>query len=334
MTQDSLVDAYGRCHNYLRISVTDRCNLRCLYCMGPEGIQSIEHEKILKYEEILQVITAGAALGINRIRITGGEPLVRRGLASLIQAIKKLPEIQDLSMTTNGALLKDQAFELRQAGLDRVNISLDSLRPATYQKITGHGELLKVLQGINEAKTIGFKPLKINVVLLKGVNDREIIDFINFARELELHLRFIEYMPIGDQNLVQTKLHLPVDYVIKVAAAAGIELKPTEIAIENGTAENYQIAGSQATVGLIHPVSHSFCATCNRLRLTADGYLKPCLYWQDEIPVKPALGDPAKLINLIKQAILLKKGRHQMGFRGAVKFPNFETMRGMSRIGG
>ncbi|HOL16261.1 MAG TPA: GTP 3',8-cyclase MoaA, partial [Bacillota bacterium] len=308
----ALIDLYGRKHDYLRISVTDRCNLRCIYCMGPEGVKQIPHHQILTYEEILEVVKAGAALGISKIRLTGGEPLVRKGILFLVKEIAQVPGITCLAMTTNGILLPQFAAPLKEAGLQRVNISLDSLKPAVYRKITRCGELAQALAGIEAALEAGLNPVKINIVLMKRINHREVPAFLKLALEKELHLRFIEYMPIGAQGLEHHKYYLPLSYVKEQAARMGLPLTPAEPPPGAGPAETFSLPGGKGTIGLIHPISRHFCASCNRLRLTAEGYLKSCLYWQDERSVRPALGDPVAMQELLQDVVRLKPEKHRM----------------------
>lgn len=330
----TLTDLYGRRHDYLRISVTDRCNLRCLYCMGPEGVKTIPHNRILTYEEILEVVKAGAALGITRVRLTGGEPLVRKGLPCLVEKISQVPGITDLAMTTNGILLPDLARPLKEAGLRRVNISLDSLKPAVYRRITRCGELEHALAGIEAALEEGLKPVKINVVLMRGINHREVPAFLKLSLEKELHLRFIEYMPIGAQGDERHNYYLPVSYVEEQAAAMGLTLTPTESVAGVGPAENFTLPGGKGTIGLIHAISRYFCSTCNRLRLTAEGYLKSCLYWQEEHSVRPALGNPAAMQELLQKVVRLKPEKHCMSAKKGAGPLEMHAMRGMSKTGG
>ena len=330
----ALIDIYGRRHDYLRISVTDRCNLRCIYCMGPEGVKQIPHHQILAYEEILEVVKAGAALGISKIRLTGGEPLVRKGLLFLVREIAKVPGITDLAMTTNGILLPQFARPLKEAGLQRVNISLDSLRPEVYRRITRCGDLGQALAGIEAALEAGLKPVKINTVLMRGINHREVPAFLRLAQERELHLRFIEYMPIGAQGLAHHKYYLPLSYVQEQAARMGLPLEPVEPPQGAGPADTFKLPGGKGTVGLIHPISRHFCASCNRLRLTPEGYLKSCLYWQDERSVRPALGDPVAMQELLQDVVRLKPEKHRMSPQQKPGLLNLQAMRGMSKIGG
>ncbi|NMA91912.1 MAG: GTP 3',8-cyclase MoaA [Firmicutes bacterium] len=327
-----LIDSQGRVHDYLRISVTDRCNLRCLYCMGPEGITQIPHQEILSYEEIIQVIKTATPLGIRRIRITGGEPLTRKGLPRLLEQISEIPAIKDLSMTTNGILLPRYAASLKAAGLKRVNISLDSLKPEKYRAITRKGDLSQALRGIDTALELGLTPVKINTVLIKGFNDDEVPELIKLVQEKPVHLRFIEYMPIGDHDHNYSQHYLPLSFVQEAARAAGLPLTPTAPRTGAGPAEWFTIPGGQGTVGLIHPISRHYCHHCNRLRLTPDGYIKTCLYWEHEYPVRPCINDPEALTRLLLTAVKEKPARHLMQQETGAKTPR--ARRSMSKTGG
>ncbi len=330
----TLIDQHGRTHDYLRISVTDRCNLRCLYCMGEDGIAQVSHRDILSYEEITAVVRAGAELGISKIRLTGGEPLVRKNLADLVDKIKAIPGIKDLALTTNGILLPQQAAALKEAGLDRVNISLDSLKPEVYRQTTRCGELEQVLAGIEAALALGLHPVKINIVLMKGINDNEVMDFIRLTLEKPLHVRFIEYMPIGDHDQKYLDHYLPLTFVEETALNAGLPLSPAPLPGGAGPAESYTIKGGRGTIGLIHPISRHFCDKCNRLRLTAEGNLKACLYWQDEYSVKPVINDHDALKELIKTVLSGKPVEHQMAADGSCGSIKPGAMRTMSKTGG
>ncbi len=327
-----LIDSYERIHNYLRISVTDRCNLRCVYCMGPEGVTWIPHQEILTYEEIMQVIKTAVPLGIRRIRITGGEPLTRKGVTHLVEQISEIPEIEDLSMTTNGILLPRYAGNLKSAGLKRVNISLDSLKPDKYRTITRRGELREVLRGINAALELGLNPVKINTVLIKGFNDDEVIDLLKLVQQKPVHLRFIEYMPIGDHDHHYRQHYLPLNFVQKTALAAGLPLTPANPLIGAGPAEWFTIPGGKGTVGLIHPISRHYCQSCNRLRLTPEGHIKTCLYWNHEYPVRPCINDPEALTRLFLTAVKEKPARHLMNRETNPAY--FKAKRAMSKTGG
>ncbi len=329
-----LIDMYGRKHDYLRISVTDRCNLRCVYCMGDEGVEQLTHSDILSYEEILKVVAAGAELGISKIRITGGEPLVRKGIVGLVGQIASVPGISDLAMTTNGILLPRYAAELKKAGLNRVNISLDTLKPDQYRGVTRCGELQQVLDGIEAALQQDLKPVKLNTVLMKGINDQEVVDFLRMTLEKPLHVRFIEYMPIGDHDRGYPDHYLPLSFVEEAARQAGLPLSPVPLPGGAGPAESFSIPGARGTVGLIHPISKHFCDKCNRLRLTAEGNLKACLYWQDEKPVRPVLNDKKALQALIRDVLTGKPVEHQMAANGICGSVKPGAMRGMSKTGG
>ena len=330
----ALYDKYGRKHDYLRISITDRCNLRCLYCMGEEGVPWLAHADILSYEDMIKVVKAGAASGISKIRITGGEPLVRKGVADFIAMINEVPGIDDIAMTTNGILLAKYAAALKKAGLKRVNISLDSLEPENYKKITRCGSLEDALAGIEAALEEGLNPVKLNVVLIKGYNDHEIVDFLKLACTKPLHIRFIEYMPIGAFDKAYEAHYLPLKVVEEKARAASLELTPVAVPTGAGPAEAFSLPGGLGTIGLIHPISKHFCDTCNRLRLTADGKLKACLYWQKETSVREVLNDEAALKKLIQDVLLEKPAKHHMGCADYSHPVNPDLMRTMSKTGG
>lgn len=331
----NLVDPFGRKHDYLRISVTDQCNLRCMYCMPEEGMQFMDNEKLLQFDEIIEVVRAGAEMGIRKLRITGGEPLVRRNLEQLIADLASIPGIDDISMTTNGIFLAKKAAELKAAGLNRVNISLDTLDPSRFRMIARRGDLSKVLEGIEAAAKVGFEPIKLNMVLLKDINDDEIGAFLRMSLEHPLHVRFIEYMPIGHADDNWKKHYQPLDRVFAVANELGLHVKPIGDILGNGPSKNFQIQDGAGTFGLIHPISNHFCEQCNRLRLTSDGHLKPCLYWVDELDVRPHLGDKEAMKRLFEKAMVIKPKNHEM----AAKIDNeaqshTPTERRMSQIGG
>lgn len=330
----TLKDKFGRNHDYLRISVTDRCNLRCQYCMGEDGIEQMSHGDILSFEDIIRVVEAGAELGISKIRITGGEPLVRKGIVNLVGRIAAVPGITDLAMTTNGILLGRYAAGLKQAGLKRVNISLDTLKPELFRQITRCGVLDAVLNGIDAALENNLEPVKLNVVLMKGVNEGEVLDFLSLTIEKPLHIRFIEYMPIGDHDCGYRDHYLPLSYIEETAEKAGLHLTPLPLPGGAGPAESYTLDEARGSVGLIHPISKHFCNTCNRLRLTAEGNLKACLYWQDEISVRPVLNDKKALQDLIQEVLTSKQAEHQMAADGACGSVKPGSMRGMSKTGG
>lgn len=286
------LDAYNRPISYLRISVTDRCNLRCVYCMPPEGVPWVPHDSILTYEEIGTVVRAASELGISKVRLTGGEPLVRLGIEELVRTISQVPGIDDLAMTTNGILLSRHAVDLKAAGLQRVNISLDSLRPDRFERITRGGRLEEVLEGMESARRAGLDPIKINSVVIRGVNDDEVLDLARRTMVEGWHLRFIELMPVGSGGLIGDQWR---DQVVtaeeirrKIESALG-RLEPARISVGNGPARYYRLPGAQGTLGFITPISEHFCYRCNRMRLTADGQLRPCLVSDEEIDLRTPL---------------------------------------------
>lgn len=330
-----LLDRFNRTHDYLRIAITDRCNLRCVYCMPSEGIKFMEESKLLTFEEIVEIVSIGAELGIKKIRLTGGEPLVRENLESLINRLSNIEGIEDISLTTNGYFLANKAEVLKKAGLSRVNISIDSLRPDRFKEITRGGNLDRVLEGLDAAHNADLNPIKINTVLLKDFNDDEIGDFINLTINQPFHVRFIEYMPIGHADSSWKKKYLSLDNVKLWAKELGFELEQSEFLKGNGPAEYFRVKGAKGSFGLIHPVSDNFCANCNRLRITADGYLKGCLYWDEELNLKKHIGDKEKMVEIFQKALLDKPENHEMAnlLNNELQSHN-PTKRRMSQIGG
>lgn len=276
-----MVDNHGRRINYLRVSVTDRCNLRCVYCMPESGITSKGHGSILRNEEIISIVEAAASLGITKIRITGGEPLVRKGIVELVGDIANINGITEVAMTTNGILLPYYIDDLKKAGLKRVNISLDSLNADKFKEITRKGDLEKVLKGIDMALDLGMKPVKLNTVLIGGFNVDEIESFVNLTMTKEIDVRFIELMPIGEASLWAKERFVSNSLVLEKVK----ELQPIEIDDISSPATYYKLPNSKGKVGLISPISCQFCSNCNRIRLTADGKIKPCLHSEDEIDI-------------------------------------------------
>jgi cyclic pyranopterin phosphate synthase len=321
------LDSFGRSINYLRISVTDRCNLRCIYCMPPEGVPQMSHSDILSYEEIRTVVQAAAELGVNKIRLTGGEPMVRADLPELIHMLSQVEGIEELALTTNGTVLKRHAPQLKQAGLSRVNVSLDTLKPHRFRCITRLGELKTVLEGIEAAKEAGFDPVKINTVVMRGINDDEVLDFARMTYEDGWHIRFIELMPFkGAAEFVPS-----VELRQRISLLG--KLEPCASVTSNGPAIYYRLSGARATLGFISPLTDtSFCSRCNRMRLTPDGKLRPCLLGEDEIDLKMPLrnnASPEELKQLILKAVASKPEHHQLK-GGNVRLVN----RKMSQIGG
>ena len=314
-----MLDGCGRTINYLRLSVTDLCNYRCRYCMPPEGVAKRDHGDILSLEELADIARAAVRLGVKKIRLTGGEPLVRQGIVELCRQLRTIPGLQELCLTTNGALLPQLAAPLWEAGLDRLNISLDTLRPDRFAEMTRLGHLSDALAGIEAAEAAGFHNLKLDTVLIGGFNDDEIDDFINLTREHPWEVRFIELMPMGPCAGWDRSRFLPAETVLDRMA----ELEPIEA---QGVARRYQLPGALGTVGLISPVSHDFCADCRRIRVTADGKLKGCLHSREEIPLRGLHGQA--LEDAVRRGILHKPERHHLTERSS------DTPRNMNQIGG
>jgi len=327
----SLIDRYQRKIEYLRISVTDRCNLHCLYCVPQGQIPKLKHEEILRYEEILRLVRVGVSLGISKIRVTGGEPLVRKGITQFLRALSSIEGIKDLSITTNGVLLKDKLEEIRDAGIRRINISLDTLKRKRFRLISGSDKLDSVLQSIDRAEELGFDPIKLNMVVMKNVNDDEIEDFARLSFDRPYHIRFIEYMPIALRPGHIMPGHIPTDQIKKRLATLG-RLEKVFKGPYDGPAERYRFKGARGEVGFISPMSNHFCSTCNRLRLTAQGRIRPCLLSDQELDIKAALRAGAsdeELAALLRKAISCKPRAHQLVDQNLSRFPGE-----MSTIGG
>lgn len=317
----ALVDSFGRKIEYLRLSVTDRCNYRCFYCMPAAGAPRGTHDEMLRHEELVRLIRLFAELGVHKVRLTGGEPLARRGIVDLAGLIGRIPGITDLSLSTNGHLLERHAVALKAAGVARVNISLDSLDPEAFARITRGGDLGHVLRGIEAALTAGMAPVKLNMVVLKGINDREIEPMLDFALARGAHLRFIETMPVGEAGIQGMEHYYPADAILaRVREKAGAELIPIKGAPGAGPARCYRIGAGPATVGIISAISRHFCEGCNRARLTAKGELVLCL-GQDHsaslaAPLRAGASD-ADLKDIIAGAIGRKPERHHFAGQGA-----------------
>ena len=306
-----LSDSFQRPIDYLRISVTDRCNLRCTYCMPAQGITLLPHNEILSYEEIQAVAQAAAALGINKLRLTGGEPLVRLGLPQLVAMLSKIEGIDDIALTTNGVLLGRYAAQLREAGLKRVNVSLDTLKRDRFHRITRHDKLSDVLDGIETAKAEGLNPVKVNMVVIPGINDDEVLDFARLTVKEGWHVRFIERMPFGTGD---GSSFIPTREIQERLLSLG-PLEPCRHRHGNGPAKYFRFPGVAGTVGFIAPLSEHFCFNCNRLRLPADGKLRPCLLSDEEVDLKAQLRRGAsveELKGLIQQAVAQKPERHHL----------------------
>jgi len=309
-----MLDGYGRKIDYLRVSVTDRCNLRCRYCMPEEGIESIGHASILTFEQIVRLIRVAAKVGICKVRFTGGEPLVRKDITKLIAKVAEIPQINDIAITTNGVLFAEMGEELKKAGLTRVNFSLDSFVPEKFNYITRLGNFNDVIRSITTALKVGIGPVKINTVVMKGFNDDEILNFVKLANEMPLHVRFIEFMPIGDLPFYQ-KERLFTMVEIKKIIESRYELINGSTLQTNGPAKSYQLKNGIGTVGFISAMSSHFCSECNRIRMTVDGKLRGCLFAKEEISLKMAMENGAsdeKLAGLFGKAIKGKPSRHYM----------------------
>ena len=324
-------DSFHRKIDYLRISVTDRCNLRCLYCMPETGITPISHNDILRYEEITQIVKASTKLGISKIRLTGGEPLARLGLVDLVTTLARIPGIAEIAMTTNGTMLEKYAQQLAEAGLSRVNISLDTLVPERFTQITRHGQLDDVLRAIKAAEQYGLTPVKINTVVMRGINDDEVVDLARKTISDGWNLRFIEWMPVGDsagdEGNWESKMVSENEIRNRVEKVLGNLIEDERLS-SSGPARTYRFPGASGTLGFISAISQHFCAQCNRLRLTADGHIRPCLLADEEIDLRTPLRNGATeqmIEELLLQAIHEKPPGHT-----AVRVQN----RFMSQIGG
>lgn len=326
-----LIDTFARTISYLRISLTDHCNLRCLYCTPKDAGEKLAGSELLTYEEILRVTEQAVELGIRKVRLTGGEPLLRRGVLHFIHRLTAIPGLEDIRLTTNGVLLQEMANELRRAGISKLNISLDTLRPARYREITGSDCFPRVWTGIRRARDLGFDPVKINVVVLKGLNDDELLDFGRLTLTEPYQVRFIEFMPVGQDTAWSTERYLSSQEV-RSRLAALAPLLPVRSSSLDGPASIYRFKGAAGSLGFISPISHQFCDQCNRLRLTAEGRLRSCLLSDEEIDLKAILrggcSTPA-IKDALLQATLNKPKGHLLTENG------FRNCHGqMSRIGG
>jgi GTP 3',8-cyclase len=305
-----MADGFGRRIEYLRISVTDKCNLRCVYCMPEEGLPWLRRDEILRYEEIAEVVRVMAGVGLRKVRITGGEPLVRRDLPALVRMIRAVPQIEDVSLSTNAVLLEEHADELRDAGVDRVNVSLDSLRPERIDAISRRaGSAEAIFRGLAAAERAGFAPIKVNCVVMRGRNDDEVADFAAITRERPWHIRFIEVMPTGDNLGVSADEFVSSDEMLARIAETG-DLQPVRGPSGNGPARYFAFPGAAGTVGVITPMSHNYCDRCNRMRLTADGQLRPCLFGHIQTNLRDPLRRGEPLEPLIRHTLAIKPERH------------------------
>ena len=321
-------DQFGRSIEYLRISVTDRCNFRCLYCMPAEGLPWLPKSEILSYEEIADVVRQLAPLGLRRLRITGGEPTIRPNLEQLIRLLRAVPEIEDIALSTNGAKLPEMAKGLHDAGLDRINMSADSLRPDRIAAIARRNLAFDPETAALAAERAGIGPIKINVVVMRGINDDEIEDFARLTLRHAWHVRYIELMPVGEMSGLTWDHVVPSDEVLQRVASLGDLASDVGPARGNGPAKYYKLSGGLGTIGVITPMTHTYCESCNRVRLTADGRLRTCLFGDHEVLLRDALRIGQPLEPLFRQALADKPKEHallQMKVGG---------LRALSQVGG
>lgn len=321
-------DRLGRAINYLRLSITDRCNLRCCYCMPKEGAPACGHNEILRYEELLRIVRVAAELGVNKVRVTGGEPLVRKGVMGFLRQLNEIQNIQEVTLTTNGLLLQDQAAEIRSVGVERVNVSLDSLQPETYKNITRGGALKQVLAGLETAEKEGLK-LKLNMVVMRGINDSEIEDFAALSIEYPWSVRFVEYMPTTRDKSWQSQVISGADILRRLQQQYDIEA--ISVARSCAPARPYRIRNAQGTLGIISPMTEHFCSYCNRIRVTSTGLAKNCLLSNDAIDLKPFLsdGDDNELRTILMNVAASKGLQHNF-----LESVSEETSFAMSNVGG
>jgi cyclic pyranopterin phosphate synthase len=328
----TLYDPHKRLIDYLRISVTDRCNLSCIYCKPRAGMKVLPHREILSYEEIRRLVALAVPLGITRVRVTGGEPLVRRGIVEFIASLTAQPGLKDISITTNGVLLDELADGLMRAGKPRLNISLDSLDPQKFRTITGSDSYERVWRGINRAEELGFFPLKINMVPVRGMNEDEVANFARLTIDRRFHVRFIEFMPIGADDRWHRDSCVSASEIQAVIEREVGPLTPFSPGDSAGPSDNFQLPNARGVIGFISPITRHFCGSCRRLRLTADGKIRPCLLSDTEIDIKASLRggcDDAELERLFRLALEIKPDRHYVNESGPGCF-----QRTMSRIGG
>ena len=324
----TLTDQFGRSIEYLRISITDRCNFRCQYCMPLEGLPWLPKDEILRYEEIAEIVRQLAPLGLRRLRLTGGEPTIRPQLASLVRMLRDIPGVEDIALSTNGVKLPAMAEELRDAGLDRINISADSLRADRVVAIARRDLDFDLVRSATAAERAGIAPIKINVVVMRGVNDDEVGDFAALTRDHPWHVRFIELMPVGELRDLTWEHVVPSDEILARVRALGELLPDAGPALGNGPAVYWRYAGAPGSIGVITPMTHTYCERCNRVRLTADGRLRTCLFGDHEVMLRDALRRGEPLEPLFRKALAEKPKAHdllQMKIGG---------LRALSQVGG
>ncbi|HYA04223.1 MAG TPA: GTP 3',8-cyclase MoaA [Syntrophobacteria bacterium] len=306
------IDPYERRIDYLRVSVTDRCNLRCRYCMPPEGARKLAHADILSYEELLRLVRIALDIGISKVRLTGGEPLVRKGIIDFCRRLSRLPGLKSLSLTSNGVLMEECARDLFEAGIHRVNISLDTIRREKFYQITGVDAFDTVWRGIRAAEEAGFYPIKLNVVAMRDMNEDEIVDLALLTRSHPYHVRFIEFMPVSPEVSWSPRHFVSADEIIARLQTIG-PLEQITAAHTNGPARHFRWPDAPGVIGIISPISHHFCPTCNRIRLTADGKLRTCLFSDEEGDIKSPLrqgASDAELADTLRKAIARKPEKH------------------------
>ena len=331
MFTQPIKDNNNRTINYLRLSLTDRCNLRCMYCMPDEGIDFIPHKEILSYEEMLHLVELAVQTGIRKVRLTGGEPLVRKGCLDFIDRLGRIEELDEITLTTNGVLLKEYAEGLKNCGICRINVSMDTLRRDRFRRITGRDFFDRVWDGIRETERLGFNPIKINIVAMKGINDDEIHDFARLTLEKPYHIRFIEFMPVGEKNGWSNGKFISIDEIKDRISSLG-KLSPILHNGMDGPAQRYMLQGAKGELGFIGALSNHFCEKCNRLRLTAEGHLRGCLFSDKETDLKTPLRNghnDGDLLDLIRLTIKNKPKNH-----GIIEPEPRKCVRQMSSIGG
>ena len=331
LTQAPLADSFSRPITYLRISVTDKCNLRCVYCMPEQGLPWLPKADLLTYEEIVRIARAAASAGVRSIRISGGEPLIRRSLDRLVAAIDAVPGIDDIALSTNALLLDEQIDALAAAGLRRVNVTLDTLREDRFERIARRPGLARVLAGIDAAIAAGLEPVKINVVVMRGENDDELEAFAQWTRERAVFVRFIELMPVHENLGIQRDAYIGSDEILERVSRIG-DLRPASGPGGNGPARYYAFDGAPGAVGVISPLSHDYCDRCNRVRLTADGRLRLCLFGDHHIDLRTPVragADEEALAGLLRSAMFIKPERHHLKLG-----ETSSRMRAFSEIGG
>lgn len=325
-----VIDTYGRRINYLRLSITDRCNLRCTYCMPADGVRKCSHTDVLSYEELHRIAMSAVDIGVEKIRITGGEPLVRKGVVGFLAGLRQIPGLKKLVLTTNGVLLEKMAEELKLAGVESINVSLDSMQPEVFRRITRVGNLDRVMAGIEAAERAGFRYLKINMVVMRGINDEEVLDFAALTLDKPITVRFIEYMPTISEPGWQSLMVDGDELLSRLSRRFSIEKVLSDRL--DGPAVNYRIKGAAGKVGFITPISRHFCNDCNRIRVTSSGTVKSCLFEEGTINLRPYLasGNHVGLTEALRR-VAWRKPQHHAFLASGETGPSLFSM---SQIGG